>query len=702
MKKLLSFILATACLLLSTMQLNAQTKSVRVNVADSFGPVVGAAVQVKGTTIGAATDMDGNATVAGVTAQSVLVISCIGYTTQELTVGNLNNISVVLAEDAEMLEETVLVGYGTQKKESLTSAITSVRAEEVTQTKQNDVVTALQDKVPGLLIRQAGGTPGSFGASLSLRGYGAPMVVIDGVVRSSSRVNGNKGIQTDLELSQLNPEDIESISVLKDASASIYGLGAANGVIMVTTKKGQSVKKPTINYSNVFSFGKPKMPKEVGIADYLKMTNEMYDVAHRARPYTDAEIAAAENGTLESFSWWDAAIKDHSTTQTHNLSVRGGTDAMTYFISGSFNHDKSIYNVEDNYWYRRYTLRGNFTFKLADDLTMDYQTSFRATASADPANDDSYNEKSNMIFNYIAYSDRLTPATTKDNPNHYTYQGLSPTENVMAMMNHDLNYTDKRGRSFTNTVNFNYNPHQIKGLRLMLQGAYDFNYDGTYTKKTRYPLYDYETDKLMGYGGDENSYREVVSERERLYARFQANYSKVWGKHNLQAMAAAEVTRMNTRNETAKRLFGDFFTKPTVSSGLSSAQQASGSRNSTATAGYLARVNYEYASKYLVELMGRYDGTYVYQKGHRWGFFPSYSIGWRVSEEPFIKNNLPWIGNLKLRWSDGKTGLTQGSAYAYLSGYTQGSSYVFTEGELMPGFVNNEIANTILSVKVAV
>ena len=364
MKKFLSFILATACLLLSTMQLNAQTKSVRVNVADSFGPVVGAAVQVKGTTIGAATDMDGNATVAGVTAQSVLVISCIGYTTQEITVGNLNNISVVLAEDAEMLEETVLVGYGTQKKESLTSAISSVRAEEVTQTKQNDVVTALQGKVPGLLIRQAGGTPGSFGANISLRGYGAPLIVIDGVVRTSSYSNGNKGISTDLELSQLNPEDIESISVLKDASASIYGLGAANGVIMVTTKKGTTgVRKPTINYSNVFSFGRPKMPKEVGIADYLKMTNEMYDVAHRARPYTDAEIAAAENGTLESFSWWDAAMKHHSTTQTHNLSVRGGTDAITYFISGSFNDDRSIYDSPGNYWYKRYTLRGNFSFR---------------------------------------------------------------------------------------------------------------------------------------------------------------------------------------------------------------------------------------------------------------------------------------------------------------------------------------------------
>ena len=151
---------------------------------------------------------------------------------------------------------------------------------------------------------------------------------------------------------------------------------------------------------------------------------------------------------------------------------------MTYFISGSFNDDRSIYNAPGNYWYKRYTLRGNFTFKLAQDLSMDYQTSFRATSSADPANDDVYNEKSNMIFNYIAYSDRLTPATVKDNPNHYTYQGLSPTENVMAMMNHDLNYTDKRGRAFTNTVNLTYTPHQIKGLRLMLQGAYDFNYDG--------------------------------------------------------------------------------------------------------------------------------------------------------------------------------------------------------------------------------
>ena len=697
MKKFLLLILASVSMLAFPAWLGAQNKSVKVNVTDSYGPVAGASVLVKGTTNGDVTDLDGNATIVNVDESSVLVISFIGYATEEVTVGNRSSLNVTLKEDTEQIDETVVVGYGTQRKESLTSAITSVRSEDVTKTKQNDVVTALQGKVAGLLIRQAGGTPGAFGANISLRGYGAPLVVIDGVVRSRGYSNSNKGISTDLELSQLNPEDIESISVLKDASASIYGLGAANGVIMVTTKKGNTARKPTINYSNVFSFGSPKMPHEVGIADYLKMTNEMYDVAKYQRPYSDEMIKAAENGTLESFSWWDAAIKNHSTTQTHNVSVRGGTDAMTYFISGSFNDDRSIYNVEDNYWYKRYTLRGNFTFKLANDLSMDYQTSFRATSSADPANDDVYNEASAMIFNYIAYSDRLTPATVKDNPNHYTYQGITPSYNVMAMMDHNLNYTDKRGRAFTNTVNFNYSPHQIKGLKFLLQGAYDFYYDGTYTKKTIYPLYDYETDTVAGYGGDENSYRESISERERMYARFQTNYNKVFGKHNISAMAAAEATKMNTRNQMSKRLFGDFFTQPTVSSGLSSAQQATGSRNSTATAGYLARLNYEYASRYLVELMGRYDGTYVYQKGKRWGFFPSYSLGWRISEEPFIKKNLPWISNLKLRWSDGKTGMTQGSAYAYQSGYVSGSSYVFSDGELMPGYVNNEIANTILT-----
>ena len=661
----------------------AQDRSVKVTVDDELGPLAGVSVLVKGTINGGSTDADGVVTIEGIDESSVLVVSCIGYATQEITVGDRAEIEVTLSEDSMQLDDIVVVGYGTQKKESLTSAISSVRAEDVTKTKQNNVVTSLQGKVPGLLIRQSGGTPGSFAADISLRGYGTPIIVIDGVVRSDTYSNSNKGISTDLEFSQLNPEDIESISVLKDASASIYGMGAGNGVIMITTKKGSAGSKPSVYYSNVFSLGNPKMPKEVGIVDYMKMSNEMADVAKFTRPYTDEQIEEYANGTKQGFSWWDAAMRKFSFSQTHNVSVRGGSDFMTYFLSGSFNNDRSIYRSDNNFKYRRFTLRGNFTFNLAEGLTMDYQTSFRSTFSADPANDDVYNEKSAMLFNYIAFSDRLTPATVKDNPNHYTYQGQSPTENPIAMMNHDLNYTDKRGRAFTNTVNLRYKAPFLKGLELFAQGAYDFYYDGNYTKKTIYPLYDYETDEVMGYGGDENSYRETIRERERLYGRVQANYNASFGKHDLAAMLAAEVTRMDVRNMMAKRLYGDIFTHPTISSGLESTASNSGTRTSTATAGYLGRVNYEYDNRYLVEVMARYDGTYIYQRGHRWGFFPSYSLGWRISEEPFIKDNIPWLSSLKIRWSDGKTGLTQGQAYAYESGYVAGNTYVFTPGSMV-------------------
>lgn len=696
MKKGLLLIIS-ALMLICSQFAYAQNKSVAVNVKDSFGPVAGASVQVKGTTNGNITDLDGNVTIFDVSDSSTLVVSFIGYITQEIPVGKQAKINVTLKEDAELLDETVVVGYGTQKKESLTSAITSVRSEDVTKTKQNDVVTALQGKVPGLLIRQSGGTPGSFGADISLRGFGTPLIVIDGVVRSSSYSNANKGISTDLEFSQLNPEDIESISVLKDASASIYGMGAGNGVIMVTTKKGAASKKPTVTYSDIFSMGNPKMPEEVGIVDYMKLSNEMADVAKFTRPYSQDLIQKYASGEKKGFSWWDAAMKKFSHTQTHNLSIRGGSEKLTYFISGSFNDDRSIYDTKDNFWYKRYTLRGNFTFKLTDNLSMDYQTSFRATSSANPANDDIYNEKSNMIFNYIAFSDRLTPATVEGNPNHYTYQGQSPTENPLAMMNHDLNYTDKRGRAFTNTASLTYDAPFLKGLKIYGQASYDFNYDGTYTKKTVYPLYDYETDQIKGYGGDENSYRENVLERERYYARLQATYDRAFGKHHVTAMAATETTLNNRRFVMAKRLYGDFFTHPTIDSGLASKSSNAGTRTQSATAGYLARFNYEYASRYLVEVMARYDGTYVYQSGHRWGLFPSFSLGWRISEEPFIKNNLPWISNLKLRLSDGKTGLSQGSPYAYETGYVPGNSYVFTPGSTILGYVNNEIANTILT-----
>jgi TonB-linked SusC/RagA family outer membrane protein len=673
-----------------------QISPVTITVSDANGPLFGATITIKGTSQGQLSDAKGIVKFNELSPNATVVVSFIGYTTQEIAVGGRTSINVVLVEEAKMLDELIVTGYGTQKKASQTSSISVINAEDIVKTKQADVVTSLQGRIPGLLIRQDGGTAGKFWSNLSVRGYGTPIVVIDGIVRSEPyTIQAGYMVSTDLALAQMNPDDIESISVLKDASASIYGLGAGNGVILVTTKKGQ-VNKPQINYSNNFSFGSPKMPKEMGMVDLMTIANEMADNALESHPYSDATIEEYRNGTKTGFSWWDMMMKQYATSQTHNLSIRGGTDRVQYFVSGSYRSEGSIYNV-DNFKYDRYNLRGNFTAKLTDNLTMDYQTSLRSTKSKDPYNTDNYSDASGMLFNYIAYADRTVGATTLANPSHYTYQGQSPTYNPMALADHNLNFTDKRGRLVNNTINLTYQAPFLKGLSMILTGAYDFNYNGTYNKETKYPLYDYYTDLKVGTGGTRNYYGESISENERYNARFQTNYELKKDKHHVTGMLAVEATKTNTRYLASSREFGDFYTHNTVSSGIASTAVSTGTRVETATAGYLGRLNYDYAGKYLVELMGRYDGTYVYAPGHRWGFFPSYSLGWRVSEEPFIKNNFKWVNNLKLRWSDGKTGSTQGNAYDYLSGYTSSGSYVFDSGSSTTGYTNSQIANTILS-----
>ena len=272
-----------------------QQNQVTVTVTDANGPLAGATVVVKGTTLGELSDADGVVKFNNLSSDAVLIISYVGYVTQEISVGGRSTLSVVLAEDIHTIDELIVVGYGTQKKASQTSAIASIRAEDVVTTKQNDLVTSLQGKIPGLLIRQSGGTAGKFYSNISMRGYGTPIVVIDGIVRSEPYVNAQGyGVSTDLALAQLNPNDIESITVLKDASASIYGLGAGNGVILVTTKKGQSIR-PTINYSNIFSFGSPKMPKEMDMVDLMTIDNEMADNARYPRKWTEAEIEEYRN-----------------------------------------------------------------------------------------------------------------------------------------------------------------------------------------------------------------------------------------------------------------------------------------------------------------------------------------------------------------------------------------------------------------------
>ena len=378
-------------LFLGASALLAQNITVTGTVTDAMKePIIGASILQQGTTVGTATDIDGKFSLV-VPEGAILEFSSIGFETRTLKAEAKMN--VILVEDSEMLNETVVVGYGVQKRESLTGAITQIRSEDFAATKTADGVAALQGKIPGLLITQNSGKPGAFASEINLRGFGTPMVVVDGVVRSTTRTrksttyNTNPNAlesYTDLSvLQELNPDDIESISVLKDASATIYGLGAQNGVILITTKKGQ-VKKPSVNFSTNLSFASPVVPRDVvSWPEFMKYENAMSDVAGMQHRFSDETIAAYERGDegLVYTDWYNEVYRKFAVNKQVNLSVTGGTENINYYFGANYADDNSILKG-DAYGYKRYGFNGNVSVKLLPELTMRYTTSFRHLRSS--------------------------------------------------------------------------------------------------------------------------------------------------------------------------------------------------------------------------------------------------------------------------------------------------------------------------------
>ena len=696
----------------------AQNITVTGTVTDALKePIIGASILQQGTTNGTATDVDGNFTLS-VPADAILEISSIGFETRVLKA--TAKMDVILVEDSEMLNETVVVGYGVQKRESLTGAITQIRSEDIAATKTADGVAALQGKIPGLLITQNSGKPGAFASEINLRGFGTPMVVVDGVVRSTTRTRKSTTYNTnpnqlesytDLSvLQELNPDDIESISVLKDASATIYGLGAQNGVILITTKKGQ-VKKPSVNFSTNVSFAVPVVPREVeSWTSFMKWENAMSDVGKLGHRWADAQIAAYENGdptwtdkdgiTHDTIytDWYNEVYRKFAVNKQYNISIMGGDEKVNYYFGGSYADDNPI--LKGNaYGYNRYNFNGNISVRLLPELTMRYTTNFRQSSNMGLGDFDmDWN-----IFFYIYQSNPTVGVRTKNNPAHYT--DVEEHCNPVALLDPEFSgFTKTDRKDFSNTLDFTYEAPFLKGLRFQATGAYDFGRSKQRTLVKKGKLYDYYDD----YTSDsmetrqETEYAEMWNDNTRIYGRVQALYDHQFGRHNVSAMVGAELTSITNAMVGASRYYGPdasqyLYTHDVINQGLDSRDDNQGTRSSTRTAGYIGRLNYNYMGKYLVELMGRYDGNYQFQRGKRWGVFPSYSVGWRLSEEKFFKNIFPAVNNLKLRWSDGFTGSVQGSPYAYVLGYKASGSWVFSDGKTTTGYANNQVANTILT-----
>lgn len=689
MNHLARTLLGCIMLLCATM-VYAQHAQFKGQVIDQEGnPLVGATVVVKGANNkNAVADMSGEFVLQNLEKNAVLQISYIGFQTQEVRIGAENSVRVVLKEDEAVLGEVVVVGYGTQKKQTLTGAISTLSGDKVLTTKSTSVAQSLQGKIAGVQIRQQDGQPGSFSSMVQIRGFGSPLYVIDGVVRDS----GDGGS----EFQRLNPEDIENISVLKDGAAAIYGMNAANGVVIITTKKGRK-GKARFNYNGSFTAIFPtSMMKVMNAAQYAEISNELSMNAGTGPTTTLEELAKWKAGGpgYESTDWLDAVFKKSAGSQQHTLSVEGGSDKMTYYASFGYAHDGDLTRGGD-FNYERYTMRSNFTAQLSKYLKAEVNVSGRYDVTNAPIQG---------VFDLLFKSTLMRPTSgVYANNNSEYYNAAYPfLDNPVAAMNGDLTgMNTSRGRSLQSTATLTYDVPWVKGLKAKLMTSYDASDNRTSHERKLYQLYSYnsqnESYDISKTINDPSSLYVNMNNGNNLNIQAQLSYSTTIARdHNISLMAMYEMNHGWNDNVSATREY-EIYSKPILDLGSQTNIQNSGGYGETANISYLGRLNYDYQGKYLLEGAFRYNGSYRYAPGSRWGFFPVVSAGWRMSEESFIKDNIPFVSNLKIRASYGETGIDAGNEFQFIEGFTMGSKgYEFvdgtqTNGVLTPALINKNL-----------
>lgn len=627
----------------------------------------GASVLVQGTTTGTVTDIDGNFTMT-IPDDATLVVSFIGYLSQKIPVAGQSAFSIQLVSDAEQLEEVVVVGYGTQKKQSLTSAIGVIGNDAIETTTHTSLAQKLQGKVAGLNIRQEGGQPGDFDNSIKIRGFaGDPIYVIDGIRREG------KG-----EFQRLNAADIESISILKDASAAIYGLGASNGVILVTTKKGGN-GQTNFNYNMVYGQIRPtNMPDMANAAQYTQMWNDsqIWKNGGGNEPFYDEEtIQNYRDGApgYESTDWYNETMRDHASFQQHNFSMNGGTEKTSYFVSFGHVKEEGLLKSEDM-GYKRYNMRTNLTSEIAKGLEAQLLVAGRWDKKHQPGEN---------FFNIFKGTRKNLPTEGPFVPGTDLPQKVFGDQNPVALANRELTgYNEETTQSFQSSFALNYDLPWVDGLSVKGLVSYDVNnYSGKNLAKP-YTLYELDRSDSTISG---TKYRDGTgSLRQRSdinnYLTFQGflTYNKTFaGKHDVGAVLVYEQNQRQRRWMNIRRYYGPFYTKDQLRFTEQDRMESDGLDEQEADVSYIARLNYGYDGKYLIEFAGRYMGSYLYGPSNRWGFYPMGSVGWVLSEEGFMKNNISMISNLKVRASYGQMGQPTGGAFQYVPGFTFGSGGVY-------------------------
>ncbi|WP_459189497.1 SusC/RagA family TonB-linked outer membrane protein [Parabacteroides sp. APC149_11_2_Y6] len=671
-------------------------------VEDALGPVPGASVVVKGTTNGNITDLDGKFTLEGVKNGDIIQISYIGYTTQEIKYTGQTVLNIKLAEDTQKLEEVVVVGYGTQKKVNLTGAVGIADGKVLEDRPIGNIAQGLQGVVPNLNIDFASGNP-TAKTTFNVRGAtslngGQALVLVDGV-------------ETDLSL--LNPQDIESVSVLKDAaSASIYGARAAFGVVLVTTKKGKKSQKVQVNYNNNFSWSvASRLPDGVSSDKWVRAMNQANINNGSGAYFTENQINAidaymagtgpsaflATDGTMTAAGEWAYAgntdwfkeMYKPAFMHQHNASISGGSDKTTYYGSIGYKGQDGIlaYGTDT---YKRINMSFNFSTQVTKWLELTFRTKYNRNTSDNPYAD-AYMGSSPFYEVYRAFP--FIPMYLPDGEHFGGIAGSNFNYNIVGRLA-EAGRDKVNSDDFWYTAAFNLTP--IAGLSI--KGDYTgnkFYKDQTQHTKTIYQYMPEGSSLAPGSAGSPNGVTTArygdTYQALNLWAEYKKSFNDI---HNLGVMVGynQESKKTTKLSVTTSNLFDNNFP---VSDLASTHNLPDEEATIWAVQGAFFRVNYDFKQRYLLEVNGRYDGSSKYASGDRWGFFPSVSAGWRISEEKFFENARNVFDNLKVRASYGSLGnqVTDGN-FQYMSFLASESLKYLINGNVASGLKPPTLAST--------
>ena len=646
---------------------------VKGTVTDDAGlALIGANIVEKGTTNGVVTDIDGRFSLNVSSSNAVLIFRFIGYKTQEIEVGNTREFNVVLSENITGLDEVVVVGYGQQKKATITGSVSQVSGDEIKKVSAANLTNTLAGKTAGVIANVRSGEPGEDNATIYIRGKGttgdnSPLIIVDGIA--------------DRGFSRLNPDDIESISVLKDASAAIYGARAANGVILVTTKRGKK-GDITVNYTGNYSLSQPtRVPEMLNSFQYATYVNE-YDRGHGlAETYSQDALQKLQDGSdpinYANTDWWSSVAKDWAGKTQHSVSISGGTEKVQFYSSAQYMWQDVIYenSAQD---YSQYQFTTNIDAKLSEKIRF----------SMDVLGRQEYRKRgvyaTDYLFGYFLSTNPMSAPYFENGLPRVGYDGV--TNNAAVMV------TDLPGTSQKKYNIINLKPFLHIDLDMLTEGLYaegyaalDYSFNNGKDINHPYDLYQYDaaTDEYISQRSATgaislNSWSDN-SDRKTLNARL--GYINSFGKHKVDAFVAYEQFKYNYNNVSAYRTNYLSTAIMQIFAGSDDPEDwgTGGYAGVSARQNYFGRVNYSYNDKYLAEVTMRYDGSMNFPPNKRWGFFPAFSAGWVMSEESFFGSVKPVVNFLKLKGSWGMMGNDNITAFQFLSRYGFSSGVMFGE-----------------------